>query len=54
MPAATLETARCEVMYNVNGLKYRMVAYFNYFPKGEYPSSRLFSGLIQLQKSITS
>ena len=47
MPAATLETARCEVMYNVNGLKYRMVANCIYFPKGEYPSSRLFSGLVQ-------
>ena len=47
MPAATLETARCEVMYNVNGLKYRMVADCIYFPKGEYRSSRLFSGLIQ-------
>ena len=47
MPAATMETARCEVMYNVNGLKYRMVANCLYFPKGEDPSSRLLSGLIQ-------
>ena len=47
MPADTLETARYEVMYSVNGLKYKMVANFIYFPKGEYPSSRLFSGLIQ-------
>ena len=46
MPAASLETTRCKVN-KVNGFKYRMVANGIYFPKGEYPSSHLFSELIQ-------